>query len=154
MSGACPGIMPRYPFFPGIWTSSAAVSTTFFSGVTISSWKVSAIQNPASGFRLSASPNSSWRKPGRRKPGAHNLRCRLHLLCGFEHFLDRALHIESLLGDVIVLAFNNRFEALHSVGDLDVAPLCAGELLGHVERLRQESLNLASTGDSEFLIFA
>jgi hypothetical protein len=30
---------------PGIWTSSAAVSTTFFSGVTISSWKVSAIGN-------------------------------------------------------------------------------------------------------------
>ena len=54
ISGAWPGRTPRYPFLPGICASSAAVSTTFFSGVTISSWKVSAIGQLVVGRWLSA----------------------------------------------------------------------------------------------------
>src|SRR6202161_996890 len=55
ISGACPGRTPRYPFFPGIWISSATVSTTFFSGVTISSLKVSLMnQLSAVSYQLSA----------------------------------------------------------------------------------------------------
>src|ERR1700693_4178565 len=43
-----------------------------------------------------------------QRPTAHDqrllLRCRLHLLGSLNHFIDRALHIEGLLGDVVVLA--------------------------------------------------
>src|SRR5208283_2611508 len=134
ISGACPGNIPRYPFLPGIWISSAAlVSTTFFSGVTISSWKTSAIQN-----RRQTSDLGPQETTGRLRSDVRGplLCCCLHLLRRFQHFFDRPLHVKRLLGDIVVLAFDDRLEALHRVGDLHVAPRRAGELLGHVERLR------------------
>src|SRR5579859_4760514 len=75
--------------------------------------------------------------------------CCLHFLCRFQDFLDRAFHVERLLGDVVVLAFHDRLETLYRVGDLDVLSLRSRELLGHVERLRQEALNLAGSGDGQ-----
>jgi len=53
-----------------------------------------------------------------------------------------------------MLAFNDFFEALYSVGDLHVAAGGAGELLGDMEWLRQEALDLASPRDREFLLLA
>src|SRR5215472_623677 len=149
--GACPGSTPRYPFFPGISTSWAVVSTTRFSGVTISSLKVSAI-----GYCSSVAGPSRQRLRQRRTTVAqrHLLRCRLHLLRSFEHLLDLPLHVEGLLGDVVVLAFNDCFESFHRVGDFHVASLRTGKLLGHMEGLREETLNLAGTRNRELLIFA
>ncbi len=78
----------------------------------------------------------------RRRSQLRQLRCGFHLFSGFQHFLDGALHIKGLLGDIVVLAFDDGFEAFYRVSDLDVASLRAGELLGNVEWLRQEALNL------------
>ena len=51
---------------------------------------------------------------------------------------DRADHVERLLRQVVVLAFDDLLEALDRVGDRHVLALEAGELLGDEERLRQE----------------
>src|SRR5260221_13905859 len=124
--------MPRYPSFPGIWISEATVFTTSRSGVTISSWMVSAM-GP---FLLSALGDG------------------LHLFGCLEHFFDRALHVESLLGNIIVLAFDDLLEAADGVGNFHVASLHAGELLGHEERLREEFLHLAGAGHGQLVVFA
>ena len=83
-----------------------------------------------------------------RKVSAISLRL-LHLLGALEHFLDRALHVESLLGDVVVLAVADFLEALDRVDQLHVLALEAGELLGHEEGLREEHLDLAGARDAE-----
>src|ERR1700733_10847230 len=107
---------------------------------------------PNFGFRLPANRNRCDSPEARRpKP---TLRCCFHLLCRFQYFLDGALHVKSLLGDVIVFAFDDGFETLHCVGDFDVASCGPGELLGDVEGLRQEALNFSCARHSEFLIFA
>jgi hypothetical protein len=76
----------------------------------------------------------------RQRPTASDqrllLRSRLHLLCGLEHFINGALHIKGLLRNIVVLAFDNILKALYRICHLHVAPRRAGELLGHVERLR------------------
>ena len=58
-----------------------------------------------------------------------------------------------MLWDVVVLAFVNFLEALNRVGDFYVAAGCAGKLLGYVEWLGEESLNLAGSSHCDFLIF-
>src|SRR5437868_6582546 len=82
------------------------------------------------------------------------LRCWLHLLRCLQDFFDRSLHVEPLLGDVVVLAFHNCLETFHGIRNLHVTSWCAGKLFGDVERLRQEALNLAGTGHGQLLIFA
>src|SRR5579864_54593 len=145
--------MPRYPFFPGICISSARSLTTSFSGVTISSWKDSAIsrQSPVVSFH---SPSATFLATGDWRLSTALLRCHLQLLRGLEHFINGALHIKSLLRDIVVLAFDNILKALYRICHLHVAPRRAGELLGHVERLRQEALDLARPRHRQFLIFA
>src|SRR3954454_1695626 len=148
MSGACPGRIPRYPFLPGIWISSATSFTTIFSGVTISSWKVSAMQNRRQPSALGLQHNpflTEARCPKSDLP--------FHLLCRFQHFFNRAFHVESLFRDVVVLTFGDSFEAFYSVGHFYVAAWRASELFGHVERLRQEALNLSRAGDADLLVF-
>ena len=71
-----------------------------------------------------------------------------------ERFFDRALHVESLLGDVVVLAFDDSLEAFYGVGDFHVTAGGTGELLGDVEGLRQEALHFAGAGYGQFLVFA
>src|SRR5580692_4722967 len=67
----------------------------------------------------------------------------LHLLGGGENVFDSALQVEGLLGNVVVLAFDDLLEASDRVRDLDVGAGDAGEDLGYVEGLRQEALDLA-----------
>src|SRR3984885_3100306 len=74
------------------------------------------------------------------------LRVRLHLLGLFERFLDGADHVERLLRNVIVLAFDDFLEAANRVFNLDVFAFEAGELRCDEHRLRQESLNLTRAG--------
>src|SRR4029077_19109725 len=107
MSGAWPGRMPRYPDVPGTCASVACSLTMRRSGVTISIWNVSAI----------------------------TLRSRFHLLGILEDLVDGALHVERLLRHVIVLAFDDLFEAADCVRNLDVTSLVARELLRYMERL-------------------
>ena len=58
-----------------------------------------------------------------------------HFLVGFEHVVDRALHIERLLGDFVVLAFDDFLEAANRVRHFDVLAFAARERFGHVEGL-------------------
>src|SRR6185437_14249011 len=60
-----------------------------------------------------------------------------------QHLFDGALHVERLLGHVVVLALGDLAEAPDGIGELDVLAGEAGELLGHVERLRKEALDFA-----------
>src|SRR5829696_3193627 len=62
---------------------------------------------------------------------------------GLRDLVDRALEQEGSLGDVVVLALDDLREGPHGVLDLHELPGRAGELLGHEERLRQETLHLA-----------
>src|SRR5919198_4954684 len=61
------------------------------------------------------------------------------LLRGLDDLLDRALEEERRLGQLVVLAVDELAERAHRLGDRHVFPRCARELLGHVERLRQEA---------------
>src|SRR5207253_2222436 len=70
-----------------------------------------------------------------------------------EHLVDRPGHVEVLLRNLVVLAFYNRLEAPDRVGDGDVLPIEAGELLGDKEGLRQELLNLARARHGQLVVF-
>src|SRR5215472_16976449 len=78
-------------------------------------------------------------------PGRRSLRawCSLPLqLLGLAlHVLDPAAHEERLLGDVVVLAFGQRLERGHGLGQRHELAILAGELLGHEHRVRQEPLD-------------
>src|SRR5678815_3357835 len=97
-------------------TSSTASLTTARSGDTMSSWIFSGSKTILLGRRL-------------------------HLLGLLQDLVDRPDEIEGLLGDVVVLAGDDLLEAADALGDLDVLPRDAGELLGHEEGLRQELLD-------------
>ena len=73
----------------------------------------------------------------------------LHLLGALEHLLDRALSRKACSGMSSCFPSTISLEASDRVGDLDVLPLDAGELLGDVERLREEALNLAGAVDDD-----
>src|SRR5205085_12355312 len=60
------------------------------------------------------------------------------------HLVDRALHEERALGEVVVLALENLLEAPDCLPDRDVDTRLTRELLGHVEGLREEPLQPAS----------
>src|SRR4029077_8569514 len=124
--------MPRYPFLPGIWTSSAVSRTTRRSGVTISSWNVS----------------------GKGTMDGRLCRSRPHLSGRFDDLINAAFHVKRLLRNVIVLAFQHLAEAAHRVCNLHIASLQAGKLLGNVKRLREELLNFARARHDYFLVFA
>jgi hypothetical protein len=61
------------------------------------------------------------------------------------------LHVEGLLGDVVVFAFDDLAETANGVLEDDVLALTAGELGGDVERLREEALDFAGARDSELV---
>src|SRR4051794_2179527 len=52
-----------------------------------------------------------------------------------EDLVDRALHVEGPLGEVVVLAVEDLAEAAHRLGDGHVLAAAAGELFGNEERL-------------------
>src|SRR5690606_19916608 len=74
---------------------------------------------------------------------AINSYLRLELLRAFGGFVDRADHVERLLGQVIVLAVHDGLEALDRVLQRHVLAGRAGEHFRNVERLREEALDLA-----------
>src|SRR3954453_10257045 len=64
-------------------------------------------------------------------------------LGALDDLVDRALHEERRLREVVVLAVEHLAERAHGLGDRHVLAGRARELLGHVERLGQEALDLA-----------
>src|SRR5437868_2464533 len=117
-NGMCSGRMPSSPPSPGAMTIEASPEKIEASALTISTCNVFAI----------------WVFPGNS-----SLLQRLGLL---ENLLDRADHVEGLFGEAVALAVHDHVEALDRVLQGDVFPWGAGEYLGHVERLREEALDL------------
>ena len=75
-----------------------------------------------------------------------------HALALFAGHLDRSDVVEGLLRKVVMLALEDLAEASHRVGDLHVYAVEAGELLGHEERLCEETLDLASARHRELVV--
>src|SRR4030081_3414029 len=91
---------------------------------------------------------------GTARPRPHKTLYRLfHLLCGCEHVFDAALQVKGLLGNVVVLAFDDLLEATNGVRDLDVRSWDAGEYLGDVEGLREEALHLSGARNCDLVVF-
>src|SRR3981081_3216076 len=93
----------------------------------------------------STSPSKSERSTltTRSDTATRLLILRLHLLALLAGFLDRADHVERLLGQVVVLALQDLSEAADGLLHADEAALSAREALRDEEGLRQEPLNLA-----------
>src|SRR4051794_7010957 len=104
--GVCPGSTPKYPSVPGISTSSTCSFTSSLSGVTI-------CNSIEVGNAIYVLPTL---------PLCHLLRFR-------ERFVDRADHVERLLGHGVVLAVDDFLEALDRIGDRHVLAGKTGELL-------------------------
>src|SRR3990167_1449145 len=107
----------------------------------------------SSSRKLFSTPLSPSRVAGREPRVAASHRG-LHLFRALHDFLDRAAHIEGLLGNLVELAINQHLEALDGFFDLDVAALEPRELLGHEERLTQEALDLARPRHRQLVLFA
>ena len=70
-----------------------------------------------------------------------------------EGILQCTLHIECCFGIVVSFSFQKSSEAIDSVLQQHQLTFSAGEDLTHEERLRQEFLNLSSSGHSQFIVF-
>src|SRR6478735_4869478 len=124
ITGACPSSTPKSPSVPGTTTMYTSSERTSFAGVT----------------------SSKWTGIGSGLFG--------QLLGLLDRFLDPADHVEGLLGQVVVLAFDDRLERAHGVLDLHELAGDVGEHLGDVERLAEEALDLARALDGELILFA
>jgi hypothetical protein len=67
-------------------------------------------------------------------------------------FVDRADHVEGLLGQVVALAVDDHLEAADGFLQRHVLARRAGEHLGDVERLRQEALDLARARHGQLVL--
>src|SRR5262245_43966504 len=116
---------------------STSSESSSFSGDTRSKRILSAIH-------ISPSPRASRRvRPscfdrlsmrawfGLRRVGGHLLRLG-------DRFFDGANHIEGLLRQMVVLAVHDRLERTDVVGELHELARLVGELLRHMEGLREE----------------
>src|SRR5438094_3850449 len=132
----------RYASSPG----SSAVTSAAWSGSTpICPQAPSAVTS-----RTSASTSSRSGVYTRRwKRSANSGR---HLTRLLARVVDRAHHVEGLLGQVVVLALDDLAEAADGLRERHVDALVAGELLGHVEGLGEELLDLARPGDGELVV--
>src|SRR6266568_794496 len=121
---------------------SAPGLSTVMSGA----WRASTPSSPSAPVAMmnSTSPSNRLRSTLTTRRGYFKSGCLLHLLALFPCLFNGAHHVESLLREVVVLAFENLGEAAHRVFDLHVFALTSGETLRDAERLREESLDLAS----------
>src|SRR5690606_36530315 len=123
ITGAWPSSTPNSPSAPGTTTMWTSSERTRRAGVTSSKWRAI-----GSGF--------------------------LGQFLGlFDRFLDTADHVERLLGEVVVFALDDRLERGDGVLDLHELAGDVGEHLGDVERLAEEALDLARTGDGQLVLF-
>src|SRR5262249_24304608 len=108
--------MPSTPSSPGTSTRSTAASNTTRSGVTTSN-------RIFSGISLS--------------PRCYNL----HVAPTLDRLVYAANQVERLLGQIVVLAFDQLFESPHRFLQRHEFARKPGKLLRNGERLRQEPLN-------------
>src|SRR3954471_21749424 len=80
-------------------------------------------------------------------------RFRSELLALFDRLFDGAYHVESLLRQVVVLAFAKPAKTLDGVGEVDELARRPGEHFGDEERLRQKALDLAGAGHRDLVFF-
>src|SRR6267378_4517748 len=71
----------------------------------------------------------------------------------FDH-VDAALHVEILLGHIVMFAIQNFFETADCFRNRNILALIAGENLCHVEGLAKEPLNLACALNSNLVLRA
>jgi hypothetical protein len=70
----------------------------------------------------------------------------------FGRLFYRADHVERLLRQVIVLAVDNRFEAMNRLLERDVLAWRAGECFRHMEWLRQKALDFSRPRNDELVL--
>src|SRR5260370_38600120 len=111
-------------------------------------WRASTPSSPSAPVAMmnSTSPSNRLRSTLTTRSGYFNSGCLLHLLALLPCLFDGAHHVESLLGEVVVLALEDLGEAAHRVFDLPVLALTSRERLRAAERLREEPRDLASRG--------
>src|SRR3954447_12074024 len=137
ISGAWPGRTPKLPSVPGTTTISTARETSSCSGVTSSNW---------TGIR----PSPSHPPPPAK---AASRRFRRHAAGLLNRLLDRADHVERGLRHLVIFAGDDALEALDRVFEVDEYARRAGEHFGDMERLRQETLDLARPRDGQPVLF-
>src|SRR5690606_37332435 len=172
ISGAWRGAMPSSPISPVATTRVASPWKISASALTMSQRMVDIVSSlrsetgfgiresgfatahaaldprrPQTGARFSESliPNSESRE---------DFRLRGNLLRLLDRLVDAADHVERLLGQVVVLAFDDTLEAADGFLERDILARRTGEHLGHVERLREEALDLARAGHGQLVLFA
>src|SRR5690348_12337188 len=116
--------MPSSPMTPGSTTNSASPEKICSSALTMSTFMV----------------------------GAAIAILLLQLLRLLEHLVDAADHVERLLGQRVALAVDDHAEAADRLLERHVLARRAGEHLGDVERLRQETLDLPRARDRELVL--
>src|SRR5215472_5036538 len=121
--------MPISPSMAGIVTISTSSEYALASGVTISNLKVLAM------LLSETKPLSQ----------CNHLTMQLGICSALFNFFNAALHVKVAFGNIIVLAFENFFEAANGFRNRDLFPLTSGEDLCNAERLAEEPLNLART---------
>src|ERR1700726_2457962 len=72
-------------------------------------------------------------------------------LAFLDRLLDGADHVEGSLRQVVVLAIAQTLEAADGIGEVDELAGRAGEHFGHVQRLRQEALDLARASNRKLV---
>src|SRR4051794_17147358 len=121
-----------------------------FSDAIKGAWRASTPISPAAPGTMIICASPSYAGPSgvttltenSRRSATALGRAARHLLGALDGALDRADHVEGLLGQVVVLAVEDLDEAADGVLELHVLTGRAGELLGDEVRLRQEALDL------------
>src|SRR5512132_2569696 len=112
----------------GWWWANTPIEPTVVRVETIST---SSLKTSPSGVRTST------------LNGVRAISRPLALVRGLDHAVDAALHEEGRLGQLVVLAVEDLAERAYGLVDRDVHARRAGELLGDVEGLAEEALDLA-----------
>src|SRR5664279_1805030 len=110
------------PSAAGITTMSTSRDSSSFSGLTISR-----LMGIGSGVRL-------------------------HRFGFGDRFLDGADHVEGAFRQVVVFAGADRLEAAHRLRDRNELARKTGEYFGHMERLRQETLDFPGARHDQFVL--
>src|ERR1700676_1110780 len=149
-TGACPASTPKSPSTPGTSTWSTSPEKASFSGETRSKWKVAI----GEAYRFE-SVSGEWRIANRHSLFAirSSRRFGRELLALFDRLFDGADHVERRLRQLIVLALAKPAEALDGVGEVDELAGRSGEDFGDMERLRQETLDLARARHRDLVLF-
>src|SRR5438445_12619972 len=103
-------------------------------------WRAITPSSPSAPLAMmnSTSPSNRLRSTLTTRSGYFNSGCLLHLLALLPRLFDRAHHVESLLGEVVVLALEDLGDPVHRVYDLHSRPLTSREHVCDAERSRRQ----------------